>query len=105
MYKMVHLIEDYSEIPSNKKVVLDFFADWCGPCKTIAPKFAELESVFHSVTFLKANVDDSEMLAEQFKITAMPTFVFLKNGKVVGRVEGADLNKIISLLEALEESP
>lgn len=102
--KMVKLIEDASEIPSNKAVILDFYADWCGPCKMIAPKFAELEANFPSVTFLKINVDESEALAEQFNVRAMPTFVCLQKGKVVGRLEGANLTKIITMLEALEDS-
>jgi thioredoxin 1 len=101
---MVKLIEDASEIPSNKAVILDFYADWCGPCKMIAPKFMELEANFPSVTFLKANVDDSEALAEQFGVRAMPTFVCLLNGNIVGRVEGADLKKIIHMLEELERA-
>ncbi len=102
--RMVKLIEEYSEIPTNKKVVLDFFADWCGPCRTIAPKFAELEGEFKTIEFLKVNVDDSAEIAERFAIKAMPTFVFIKNGKVIGSVEGADLKKIIVALETLEDS-
>jgi len=101
---MVKLIEDASEIPSNKAVILDFYADWCGPCKIIAPKFAELEANFPSVTFLKADVDEAAELAERFNIRAMPTFICLLNGNVVGRVEGADLKKIIHMLEALEHA-
>ena len=99
---MVRLISELSEIPTNKKVVLDFFADWCGPCRTIAPKFVELESEFKTIEFLKVNIDDSAEIAERFAIKAMPTFVFIKNGKVLGSVEGADLKKIIATLEALE---
>ncbi len=101
---MVKLIEELSEIPINKKVVLDFFADWCGPCRTIAPKFAHLETEFKSIEFLKVNVDDSAEIAERFAIKAMPTFIFIKNGKVLGSVEGADLKKIIAMLEALEDA-
>ena len=101
---MVKLIDELSEIPTNKKVVLDFFADWCGPCRTIAPKFAELEAEFKSIEFLKVNVDESAEIAERFAIKAMPTFIFMKNGKVLGSVEGADLKKIIVMLEALEEA-
>lgn len=101
---MVKLIETLGEIPTDRNVVIDFFADWCGPCKMIAPKFNELEAQFPSVTFLKANVDDAEALAEQFGVRAMPTFIFMKKGKVLGKVEGADLKKIIATLEALDDN-
>jgi thioredoxin 1 len=101
---MVKLIEELSEIPTDRNVVIDFFADWCGPCKMIAPKFNELESQFSSVTFLKANVDDAQELAERFSVRAMPTFIFMKKGKVVKLVEGADLKNIIAMLEALEDN-
>lgn len=96
---MVKLIEDQSEIPTQGLVVIDFFATWCGPCKHIAPKFVELSAMFPSVSFLKVDVDESSELAEKFDIRAMPTFVFLKNGSVVKKIEGADLKGIGSTLE------
>lgn len=100
---MVKLISSLDEIPTNKNVVIDFFADWCGPCKMIAPKFSELEAQFPSIEFLKVNVDDAEDVAERFGVRAMPTFIFMKKSKVIGKVEGANLNKVIAGLEALEE--
>ena len=93
---MVKVITDSSEIPQQGSVVIDFFAEWCGPCKRIAPFFEQLADEYVGVTFVKVNVDDSEDLVSQYAISAMPTFVFLKNGKVVKKVEGADMKGLES---------
>lgn len=99
--RMVKIIESETEIPRKGVVVIDFYANWCGPCKRIAPTFEKLAEEFKQVTFLKVNVDESPDLTEMFDVNAMPTFVFLVDGKVVQTVEGADLNKIIASLENL----
>lgn len=88
---MVQHISDESEISLEGSVVIDFFATWCGPCKTIAPVFEKLAQIYPSISFLKVDVDESAELAEKFEIQAMPTFLFLKDGRIVKRIEGADL--------------
>jgi len=96
---MVKIITEISEIPQQGAVVMDFFATWCGPCKRIAPAFEELSKKFSNVTFLKVDVDDSEDIASKYGIQSLPTFVFLKNGVEVHRIEGADLRAVIAQLE------
>jgi thioredoxin 1 len=98
---MVKIIKDISEIPTSGIALIDFFATWCGPCKHIAPKFEEMSKMFPSVIFLKVDVDESAELTEQFNIRAMPTFVFLRDGKVVRTIEGADIRGIGDTLEQL----
>ncbi len=98
---MVKVIESADEIPRQGVVIIDFFANWCGPCKRIAPAFEELAGTFKNFTFLKVNVDDSPDLAEHFDVSAMPTFAFLLDGKLFQRIEGADLQQIIAILENL----
>ena len=93
---MVKVITDSSEIPQQGSVVIDFFAEWCGPCKRIAPFFEQLADEYVGVTFVKVDVDESEDLVSQYGISAMPTFVFLKDGKVVKKVEGADMKGLES---------
>jgi thioredoxin 1 len=89
---MVKVVTTLSEIPKQGSVVIDFFATWCGPCKRIAPHFEELAKKYHPhIQFLKVDVDESAELASDFDISAMPTFLFLKNGVIVKRVEGADM--------------
>lgn len=93
---MVHTASDISEIPKTGYVVIDFFATWCGPCKRVAPFFEQLAEEYVGVTFLKVDVDETAELVDIFGVQAMPTFVFLKDGVIVKKVEGADMAQIES---------
>ena len=93
---MVKIISEISDVPQQGAVVIDFFATWCGPCKRIAPFFEQLADEYVGVTFLKVDVDESPELTNAFDVSVMPTFLFLKNGKIVKRIEGADIKEIES---------
>ncbi|CAK9157085.1 unnamed protein product [Ilex paraguariensis] len=73
----------------NKLIVVDFTASWCGPCRFIAPFLAELAKKLPNVTFLKVDVDELKSVATDWAVEAMPTFMFLKEGKIVDKVVGA----------------
>lgn len=74
---------------SNLPVVIDVFAEWCGPCQQMAPIFEELEKEHgDAYKFVKLNVDQSRELAIQFGVSSIPTFVFLKDGDVKGKETG-----------------
>ena len=93
---MVKVVSEVSDVPTQGLVVIDFFATWCGPCKKIAPFFEQLADEYVKITFLKVDVDESEELVEKYNIQAMPTFVFLKDGAVVKKVEGANIQELES---------
>jgi thioredoxin 1 len=99
---MVKVIEEESEIPRDGKVIIDFFATWCGPCKQIAPYYQQMAETFPGVTFLKADVDEAQGLAADFNVQVLPTFVILDKGAVVQVIKGADLNKVMKALGELE---
>ncbi|MFC1854797.1 thioredoxin [Candidatus Dependentiae bacterium] len=74
---------------SDLPVVIDAFAPWCGPCKLLAPVFEELSTELEGkYKLLKLNVDDSRELAVEFEVMSVPTLLFFKEGKVVGRETG-----------------
>jgi thioredoxin 1 len=92
-------IKKYDQFLQNNKIVfIDFYAEWCGPCKRIAPYIEDLTDIFDHINFIKIDVDKMEELSNSFKIKAMPTFVIMKNGKEESRIEGADKVKIKKLL-------
>jgi thioredoxin 1 len=71
-------------------VMIDFFAEWCGPCKQLTPIVEELAGEWEGkVKIVKLNVDDSQETAQKFGVMSIPTLVFLKDGEEVDRVTGA----------------
>ena len=82
--------KDFQEtIENNKKVLIDFYADWCGPCQTLMPTVHKLAEEFEGdVTIKKVNVDQNSELAAQFRIRSIPTLVYLSDGKEINRQNG-----------------
>lgn len=76
------------------QLVVDFTASWCGPCKFIAPFLAELAKKIPTVTFLKVDVDELKSVATDWAVEAMPTFMFIKEGKIVDKVVGAKKDEL-----------
>ncbi|ODQ65205.1 thioredoxin-like protein [Nadsonia fulvescens var. elongata DSM 6958] len=92
-------LEEFTRsITSQKHVVIDFYAEWCGPCKAIAPLLQQLEDQYarQGVAFIKINVDTeaTRTIVQSFEVTAMPTFVFLTNQQEVKRVKGANTSEL-----------
>ncbi|KAB8233004.1 hypothetical protein ETB97_002134 [Aspergillus alliaceus] len=75
---------------SQDLVVLDCFADWCGPCKAIAPKLASFSVAYPQAKFYKIDVDQLSNVAAELGVRAMPTFILFKNGEKIGDVVGAN---------------
>ena len=74
---------------SQGVVVVDFFATWCGPCKMLAPVFEQAgEEMKNDATFLKVDIDQSLEIAQQFRISTVPTMMIFKNGKPVETLVG-----------------
>jgi len=71
-------------------VLVDFHAQWCQPCKAIAPRFSQLAAQNPHIRFLRVDVDAQKAIAEKYQVTAMPTFYAIKAGKPVDMIRGAD---------------
>jgi len=75
-------------LKSDILVVVDFYADWCMPCKMLAPVFEEVSKEFEGVKFVKVDTEVSKGLAQDFSVMGFPTIMFIKDGKEVHRIVG-----------------
>lgn len=77
--------EKFGELVTKGIWLVDFYADWCGPCKMLAPILEEIDG---DVDILKVNVDHHPELANEFKVMSIPTIVYFKDGSIVKRITG-----------------
>ena len=84
---------------SEKPVLIDFYADWCGPCKMLSPIVEQVASENTNVKVVKINIDDEQDLAINYGVMSIPTLVVIKNGqetdRVVGLIEKSEVEKLI----------
>ena len=77
-------------LESEKLVIVDFWATWCGPCRMLSPLLDEVEEeMADKITVVKVNIDDAEEIAMRYRIMSIPTLIFFKNGQMVDRSVGA----------------
>ena len=90
MAKLVNNSQFYNKIrTSDKLVVMDFFATWCGPCKMLTPIFESLsKEMSDKVDFAKIDIDRRLEVAQEYEIVSVPTMIIFKNGKEVQRIVG-----------------
>ena len=88
---IVHANKDnFAELrASDKPVLIDFYADWCGPCRMVAPIIEEIANENSDMVVAKVNVDDQPELASEFGVFSSPTLVVMKDGNVVSKSAGA----------------
>ena len=73
----------------NKLLLVDFWAEWCGPCKSMHPIFSRMAKKYRYIRFARVNIDESQNIATQFNVQSIPTFIMFNNGKVAQQMVGA----------------
>jgi thioredoxin 1 len=93
--------ENFVEKTSTGVVLVDFYADWCGPCKMIAPILEEIAKEMTDVTIVKVDVDASGDIAAKYQVQSIPNLVIFKDGKAVDQIVGfTSKNDIVKHLQA-----
>ena len=97
--EIINKVEEFDEIlKNNKSVFVDFYADWCGPCKMVAPVVEELSTENPDVKFIKVNVDDAPELAERYQIMSIPTMISFKDGAPASQTMGFQQKEALELI-------
>ena len=91
--KIVTVTDDTFEtevLKSDQPVLVDFWAEWCGPCRMVAPVLDQIaEEMNGKVRIAKLNIDDNQRIAYQFQVQSIPTFILFKDGQMADRMMGA----------------
>ena len=77
------------EIRNNNLLLVDFWAEWCGPCKSMHPIFTRMAKKYKQIRFARVNVDDAQDIAMKYGVQSIPTFIMFKNAEVANRMVGA----------------
>ena len=79
----------HDAVSQNNLLLVDFWAEWCGPCKSMHPIFSRMAKKYEQVRFARVNVDNSQDVAKKFNVQSIPTFIMFKNGQVAQQMGGA----------------
>ena len=98
--KILNKKDSFKDLISNGTVVVDFYADWCGPCKMLGPVLEEFDKENNDVEVVKVNVDNFQDLAMEYKVMTIPNLIVFENGEVKNNSVGfIDKDTLIDLVK------
>jgi len=103
MVKMItNLMELQQILETNRNIIIDFTASWCGPCQRIGPVFTELSEKYSNIVCIKVDVDneDTKEICSICEVRSMPTFVLVSNGEVTQKIVGSDPQSLEQLFSS-----
>ena len=80
--------DQFNDVINNGITLVDFYADWCGPCKMLGPVLEEVSKSYLNINFVKVNCDENMELCEQYQIMSIPAVFLFKDGKLIGKTGG-----------------
>lgn len=99
MVKHLESSEDFTDLVKEGKVLVDFYADWCGPCKMLSPIVDEVAKEMNEIKVVKVNVDEAQDLAMNYQVMSIPTLVVIKDGKEakrsVGLIDKSEIKNLV----------
>ena len=97
---------DQEVLHSNKPVLVDFYADWCGPCKMLSPVVEEIAGESDAYRVCKINVDDAPEIAARYRVMSIPTLIVFQGGEAVARTVGVQSKQtILNMLNSITKKP
>lgn len=104
-YTQIPKVKELSDLnkrlaATDKLTLVDCYATWCGPCKSMAPHLSKLMEEYPDVNFLRVDIDEGQEIAKHLEVTAVPTFVLSKKGTILNRVIGADPHNLEKAIKA-----
>jgi len=103
MSKSITKLDDFNDLLlNNKYVIADFYAEWCGPCKQIAPLFEKMAKKYgDKIKFCKIDIEKAQEIAEICNISSMPTFRIYQDAKNIDKIVGADMKRLLDIVKNL----
>ena len=101
MIELTSLSEFEKLVVESNLVMLDFYAEWCGPCKRIKQFYENLSKMYPQIKFAKVNVDEAEDIATRFNVSSLPTFILFRNGEKFKRIEGASEPSLLTAIKSV----
>jgi thioredoxin 1 len=93
--------EAFAAVTTYPNVIIDFYADWCGPCQSLGTILSSIAPTYNNILIVKVNIDEFQGLADRFNVRSIPTVLFFKNGSLVQQLKGFDKKRLMETIKTI----